>query len=78
MTDWHFGVNNNAFTSYDLREDGSTSATPVAGDRFFFTDENQPGDPVRYVQYRDLEAAFRKYVPTTAVFWELSVSICRS
>ena len=32
-------------------------ATPAAGDRFFFTDENQPGDPLRYVQMASLASA---------------------
>lgn len=40
-----------------LRDLYGTGATPVAGDRFFFSDENQPGDPIRYVQYRELAAA---------------------
>ena len=31
-----------------LRSLVTTPSTPVAGDRFFFTDENQAGDPLRY------------------------------
>ena len=38
----------------DLRGAFSTAATPVAQDRFFFTDENQTGDPVRYVTFNNL------------------------
>ena len=55
----HFGTNNNAFRAPvpDLRGSFGTSATPAVGDRFFFTDENQTGDPVRYVQMRDLASA---------------------
>lgn len=41
----------------DLRTRYSQAGTPVAADRFYFTDENQPDDPFRYVQYRDLAAA---------------------
>ena len=40
----------------DLRTRYSTGATPVAGDRFFFTDENQSGDPIRFTQFRELQA----------------------
>ena len=38
----------------DLRGSFGTSATPVAQDRFFFTDENQTDDPVRYVTFNNL------------------------
>lgn len=34
----------------DLRGQASQVATPASGDRLFFTDENQSGDPLRYVQ----------------------------
>ena len=34
----------------DLRTQASQIATPASGDRFFFTDENQSGDPLRYTQ----------------------------
>ena len=37
-------------TGPELRRAFSQNATPASGDRFFFTDENQPGDPVRYAQ----------------------------
>ena len=39
-----------------LRDLYATAGTPAAGDRWFFTDENQPNDPVRYIQHRDLVA----------------------
>ena len=35
----------------------TTAATPVAQDRFFFTDENQTGDPIRHVTFNDLQSA---------------------
>lgn len=41
----------------DLRTRFATSATPVAQDRFFFTDENQSGDPIRYATFNNLQAA---------------------
>ena len=41
----------------DLRARYSTPATPVAQDRFFFTDENQTDDPIRYVVFNNLAAA---------------------
>ena len=49
-------VNKYVAAQTDLRTRYGTSSTPVAGDRFFFTDENQTGDPVRYVTHRDLFA----------------------
>ena len=39
---------------YDLREVAGQIATPATGDRFFFSDENQAGDPLRYVQLATL------------------------
>ena len=77
----HFGVNNNGFPApgggltqsqvdarvLALRSLATTSATPVAGDRFFFTDENQPGDPLVWTQFRTLAAAIhRTYTAKTA------------
>ena len=41
----------------DLRGSFSTAAVPTAQDRFFFTDENQSGDPVRYVTFTNLQNA---------------------
>ena len=53
-----FGVQNNSYRfAFDLRGHASAAATPVAADRFFFTDENQEGDPIRYVQFRNLVEA---------------------
>ena len=50
----HFGYNNNSYrapaATADLRTQVSQIATPASGDRFFFTDENQAGDPLRYAQ----------------------------
>ena len=43
--------------SPDLRGSFATAATPAAQDRFFFTDENQSGDPVRYVTFNNLRDA---------------------
>ena len=37
-----------------LRATASQQATPTAQDRFFFTDENQPNDPLRYVPWDSL------------------------
>lgn len=42
----------------DLRGKFDTASTPVAGDRWFFTDENQTDDPVRYVTHRNLHRIF--------------------
>ena len=42
----------------DLRGNFDTASTPVAGDRYFFTDENQTDDPVRYVTHRNLHRIF--------------------
>ena len=67
----HFGTNNNAYPAADegptqsqvdarvqaLRALVPNAATPVAQDRFFFTDENQPDDPLRYVTFNNLKAA---------------------
>ena len=41
----------------DLRGSFDTAATPVAQDRFFFTDENQSGDPIRFVTFNNLQTA---------------------
>ena len=38
----------------DLRGKFDTASTPAGGDRWFFTDENQSGDPVRYIDHRSL------------------------
>ena len=40
-----------------IREYADVAATPASGDRFFFTDENQPGDPLRFVQMATLATA---------------------
>lgn len=40
-----------------LRSLVTSSATPVAGDRFFFSDENQSGDPLRYADVYTLTTA---------------------
>ena len=42
----------------DLRGQFDTASTPAAGDRWFFTDENQSGDPVRYIQHRLVHRIF--------------------
>lgn len=39
----------------DLRTRISTAATPAAADRFFFTDENQTDDPLRYCTWFTLQ-----------------------
>ena len=38
-----------------------TAATPAAADRFFFTDENISGDPVRYASFRTLRQAILQW-----------------
>ena len=43
--------------SFDLRAAAAASATPAPADRFFFSDENQPGDPLRFVQMTGLAQA---------------------
>ena len=67
----HFGVNNNGYPAAGggltqsqvdarvlaLRSLVTTAATPVAGDRFFFTDENQAGDPLRFSDVYTLTTA---------------------
>ena len=74
-----FGVNNNAYPApaggltqsqvdarvRALRTLVATIATPASGDRIFFTDENQAGDPLRYTQVSTLATAMG--VPTAAV-----------
>ena len=77
----HFGTNNNAFRApggglnqsqvdarvLALRSLVPTSATPAVGDRIFFTDEDQNGDPLRYTQVRTLATAInRTYTAKTA------------
>ena len=42
----------------DLRGEFDQSSTPAAQDRFFFTDENQSGDPIRYVTFNNLASGF--------------------
>ena len=46
-----------AAAAADLRSRITRTATPVAADRFFFTDENITGDPLSYVDYRGLVRA---------------------
>ena len=48
----------------DLRARYDQSSTPVAQDRFFFTDENQSGDPIRYVVFNNLAAAILGTLPS--------------
>ena len=75
----HFGVNNNGYPASGggltqsqvdarvlaLRTLVPTFATPATGDRLFFTDENQSGDPLRVTQVGTLATAMG--VPSAAV-----------
>ena len=54
----------------DLRTQAGTAATPAVGDRIFFTDENQPGDPLRYVQVRTLAG-----VMANMAFFEIKADV---
>ena len=46
--------------AFDIRSHASQIATPASGDRFFFTDENQSGDPLRYTQMATLATAIMR------------------
>ena len=61
----------------NLRTLFGTSATPVAQDRFWFSDENQAGDPIRYVTFNNLRAAFlapvvQALTSAVAIRWDIS------
>ena len=69
----HFAVNNNGYPAVSglsqsqvdarvlaLRSLVATAATPAAGDRFFFTDENMAGDPLRYTDMYTLLRLFNR------------------
>ena len=42
-----------------IRQLGARAGTPAGQDRFFFTDENQPGDPLSWIGWIPLVAAIR-------------------
>ena len=61
-----------------LRETAGTVATPATGDRFFFSDENQAGDPIRFVQMITLgRLMIEQYLnpqtitPAAAITWSI-------
>ena len=50
--------------NFPLRARSGTAATPAAQDRFFFTDENQGGDPLRFVTWNNFVTGVTGTLPT--------------